>query len=136
MSAVLTPTAAPRRSLWLRWWSNHAATLALSVVVLFLSVVMTPSTGFLHLGSFTVPELCAWRRIFGIECLGCGMTRSFVFLGHGQATAAWDINHLGPLLYAIVLFQLPYRTILLARGPSRRDRAREARRLAHSAQGA
>ena len=125
-----SPAPQPYRSVWTRWWSGHVVTLGLATLVLVLSVGMTPSTGFLDLGGVTIPELCAWRRLFGIECLGCGMTRSFVFMGHGDVRAAWDMNHIGPILFTVTALQLPYRAVRLWWGPTARDRAREARRAA------
>lgn len=99
--------------------TGHAITLVLSIGVILLSVIITPSTGYLDLFGVTIPELCSWKILFGVECLGCGMTRSFVFIGHGDPRAAWEMNHLGPVLYAIVLFQIPYRGWLLWRRPVR-----------------
>ena len=96
-------------SRWNRLWSSDGFTLVLCSVVVLLAVVMSPSTGFLHLGGFEVPELCAWRRWFGVECPGCGMTRSFVFMGHGSIAAAWGMNKIGPPLFLLVASQIPYR---------------------------
>lgn len=115
-----------RPGFWSRWYAGHVVTLVASVAVLTLSFIITPSTGFLDLQGITIPELCAWRRFFGIECLGCGLTRSFVFIGHGDWQAAWDMNRIGPFLYALVAFQVPYRAFRLWR-PTQRDRQRAAR---------
>jgi hypothetical protein len=87
----------------------------LSVVVVALSVLMTPSTGYLELFGVTVPELCTWRRWFGVECPGCGMTRSFVFMGHLDPWAAFGMNKLGPFLFAVTAAQIPLRAWTLYR---------------------
>jgi hypothetical protein len=56
-----------------------------------------------------LPELCSFRRMTGMECAGCGMTRCFISLGHGDVPGAWNYNPSGILLYGIVLFQIPFR---------------------------
>ena len=43
-----------------------------------------------------VPELCTLRKVLGIRCPGCGLTRSFVFMGHGEWWTALRMNWLGP----------------------------------------
>jgi len=102
-------------SAWDKWWVSDAFTLGLSTLIIGLAVVMTPSTGFLHLGPLEIPELCTWRRWFGISCPGCGMTRSFVFMGHGQPLAAWDMNKIGPFLFLAIASQIPYRAWRIGR---------------------
>jgi len=62
-----------------------------------------------------LPELCTMRRTTGVACPGCGMTRSFVSLAHGQLAAAWSYHPAGPLLFVLVAFQLPWRTAQLWR---------------------
>jgi hypothetical protein len=56
-----------------------------------------------------MPELCSFRRFTGMDCAGCGMTRCFISLGHGDVAKAWSYNPAGILLYAMVLFQIPFR---------------------------
>ncbi len=43
------------------------------------------------------------------------MTRSFVSLAHAQWADAWRFNPVGFLFFAIVVFQIPYRILQLAR---------------------
>jgi hypothetical protein len=47
-----------------------------------------------------LPSLCPFHNWTGIPCPGCGMTRSFVSLAHGQIGAAFEYHPLGPLLFA------------------------------------
>lgn len=49
------------------------------------------------------PVICLFRRVTGAPCPGCGMTRSFCALGHGQWRAALGYHPLGPALYAVML---------------------------------
>ncbi len=59
-----------------------------------------------------LPATCMSRRIFGISCPGCGLTRSFVALAHGDIRMAIDANVMGPMLFIICWLQIPYRIFL------------------------
>lgn len=41
---------------------------------------------------------CAFKRVFGIACPGCGMTRSIVLALDGDVALAFAANPAGPLL--------------------------------------
>jgi hypothetical protein len=43
--------------------------------------------------------LCPFRALTGLLCPGCGMTRAFCALGHGELMRAIHFNALSPLLY-------------------------------------
>lgn len=88
--------------------------LGVSTVITVLSVVLTPSDSALQLFGWTVPPLCLFKALFDLECWGCGLTRSFTYMGHGQLDAAWAMHKLGPGLYALVALQMPYRALRLA----------------------
>ncbi len=55
------------------------------------------------------PTLCLFKRILGIECLGCGMTRAMSRLLHGDLAGALVFNRL-----VVVIF--PLWVVSLARG--------------------
>jgi hypothetical protein len=57
----------------------------------------------------TLPGTCTFRIWFGSGCPGCGLTRCFVSLAHGDVAGAWSFNPAGILLFGIVLAQIPYR---------------------------
>jgi hypothetical protein len=40
------------------------------------------------------PVLCVWRQLFGVECIGCGLTRAFVLLVAGDWAGALAENPL------------------------------------------
>ncbi len=61
------------------------------------------------------PGVCTFKRLVGIDCPGCGMTRSFVSLAHGQWAQAWRYNPVGFLFFPVVAFQIPYRIVQLTR---------------------
>ena len=56
-----------------------------------------------------VPDTCLSRRVLGVSCPGCGLTRSFVALAHGNPASAFRFNPMGPVLFLICLAQVPYR---------------------------
>jgi hypothetical protein len=46
------------------------------------------------------PILCPFRLITGLPCPGCGLTRSWVYLAHGQLGDALRANPFGFLTFA------------------------------------
>ena len=50
-----------------------------------------------------LPAFCPFYRLTGLPCPGCGLTRAFVCLGHGQVLAALHWHPLGWVLYALCL---------------------------------
>src|SRR5262245_42705428 len=39
--------------------------------------------------SVPLPETCGSKIFFGMECPGCGLTRSFISISHGDFAEAW-----------------------------------------------
>ncbi|HEV3120150.1 MAG TPA: DUF2752 domain-containing protein [Gemmataceae bacterium] len=68
------------------------------------------------LPDYPLPPTCLSRECFGVRCPGCGLTRSFVHLAHGNWSAAWQAHRLGWLLMAALLAQFPYRIVAMIRG--------------------
>jgi len=68
--------------------------------------------------AWPLPEMCASRTWLHVECPGCGLTRSFVYLAHSDLNASWRMHRLGWLLALAVVAQLPYRLLGLATGNS------------------
>ena len=86
--------------------------------VVLLSIVLGVNGGrqvTIPLTDIPMPGLCTFKRMTGLDCPGCGLTRSFISLGHGDVLQAWAYNPAGPLMYAVVLFQIPYRVLQLWR---------------------
>ena len=44
---------------------------------------------------------CLNKKIFGIDCMGCGLQRSVVLLAQGEFTAAFKMY---PAIYTLVFF--------------------------------
>jgi len=97
---------------------SHGTLLALALGVLVASAVLQvrpPREVVVPLLGWSLPETCLTHRMTGLDCPGCGMTRSFIALAHFDLAAAWRFNAAGVFLFAVVLFQLPFRTLQLWR---------------------
>lgn len=92
--------------------------LSIAVAVVFLAIVLQvrpdQRVAFRPLANFPVPGLCLSQSWFGIACPGCGLTRSFIYLAHGDWQAAWKVHRLGWLVASTTVFQIPYRSACLA----------------------
>jgi hypothetical protein len=96
----------------------HRTILLLCAGIVVLSMILSVRSGtrvLLPVVGTPLPELCMMKRWTGAGCPGCGMTRCFISLGHGDLAAAWSYNPAGLWFFAIVLFQIPYRAAQLWR---------------------
>ena len=116
MEAGVTAAAAERIRRARR--STDRWLLVLSLGVVLASVVLTPSTEAVSLFGWTVPPLCVFSALFDLECFGCGLTRSFTYMGHGDVRGALELHLLGPILYILVVAQVPLRSWRLWRDRS------------------
>jgi hypothetical protein len=106
----------PRRSR-----TDHLWILAAALTALVGSFVLQPSgTGNLCLHApvlnvkVILPDTCFSRRVLGVSCPGCGLTRSFVAMARGDFAGSFSYNPMGPVLFIICLAQVPYRIIQYA----------------------
>lgn len=98
--------------------SHHWVFLGLSVFVLTAAAVLRlqgDERVVVPMLGLPLPDTCYFRRLFGIGCPGCGLTRCFICLSHGDFSRAWQFNPGGYLCFAIVAFQLPYRILQIWR---------------------
>jgi uncharacterized protein DUF2752 len=115
-------------------WLYHGIWLVLPAAAIGLSLVLTIRDArevLLPIVNQPLPELCSFRRITGLDCAGCGLTRSFISIGHGRLAEAWHYHPAGLLLYAIALFQIPWQSVQLWR----LSRGQNALRVGNSANG-
>lgn len=71
--------------------------------ILFLTILCM--TGFFIFGN---DELCVQKRIFGVPCPGCGMTRAFLAFFRGDMQAAFFFHPLFwlvPFIFIVVIMQ-------------------------------
>ncbi len=79
------------------------------MAVVVLSVVLEPAAEAVRLFGWEVPPLCVFKATLGIECWGCGLTRAFTHMGHADPAAAFARHRMGPVLYLVVVAQIPLR---------------------------
>jgi len=95
-----------------------AVVLVLSAGVLAASFALGVKGGACEsvtVAGIPLPSTCFLRPVAGLDCPTCGLTRSFVNLAHGRLGAACADHRLGPALFLVFVFQVPYRTFRLAR---------------------
>ncbi len=101
---------------------RHWEMLAVGVVVLTLACCLRLNgNGNVEapLGEgLKLPPLCMSRAWFGVECPGCGLTRSFVALAEGDIARSLSFHRVGWLMALAVAVQVPYRLYELS-GPRR-----------------
>ncbi len=100
-----------------------------SVIWLFGALVLIVTSLLLKAGDgrqvvvrgldVALPESCASYRLLGINCPGCGLTRTFVAVSDGRLGDAMNLNPVGVVGYFFVLVQIPLAAIhflMLTRG--------------------
>jgi len=106
--------------------SNSAATRTMRdyhlVILIFAMSVVTAAFALQLDGvagvrsswpSFRLPPLCASHAILGVDCPGCGLTRSFIALASGHFEQSFRFHRVGWLVALAVLLQIPYRIYAL-----------------------
>ncbi|MEW4455024.1 DUF2752 domain-containing protein [Bremerella sp. JC817] len=103
-------------------WTFHVMMLAVGLSITTASFLLTidgPTNVVLPWLNIPLPPTCAMQRTTGIDCPGCGLTRSFISLADGDLSASLAFNPAGILMFAMIAFQIPYRVAQiwrLARG--------------------
>lgn len=102
--------------------AEHALYLALASLVVGLAFALgVPGEGeasgkvMVPLLNVPMPSLCQFKNLTGIDCPGCGMTRAFIRIAHGQIVSAWWLNPASYVLFAFIAAQIPYRAVQLWR---------------------
>lgn len=98
---------------------HHWTMLLLSMAVIVCALLLRPQSSdrlaFIGWPDAPLPELCVSRSLFGIECPGCGLTRSFCALARGDLAGSLGFHRVGWLLALAVVLQMPYRIYELIR---------------------
>ena len=93
----------PARGKWLGY-------LGFLLAVVCAAITMRPASngGLVVRGlDWRLPPSCWTRTWLGLECPGCGATRSFVFAASGDWRTAWEMHPAGTLLFGLILLQIP-----------------------------
>lgn len=114
MSATQPPIVATAVAQPSRWLGNCDWIATVWMVGGFLCVALA---SVMHVGenrrvympgaSDPVPELCTIYIRFGIDCPGCGLTRTFIHMAHGQFLSAWQTNPVAILVFLFACLQIP-----------------------------
>jgi hypothetical protein len=123
-ASVVSPSvSAGGRSRYERWprWIVLGLCLGIVLLSMLLSLGSEPGQGLLPVVNRPLPPLCQMKMFTGIDCPGCGLTRSFIALGHGQWRDSFRFNPAGPLWFVFLALQIPYQALQLHR-ISRRKR--------------
>lgn len=78
--------------------------------ILLAAGLLRPGEGrtvLLPLIDRAVPETCTMQRSLGVDCPGCGLTRSFIHMARGNVRRAWGLHPIGVFLFIYVFLQLP-----------------------------
>lgn len=104
---VVPAFAAPQADVWF-----HLVLLLLSSGVLILAAILRVQDSeqvVVPWIEVSVPGSCSYRLLLGIPCPGCGLTRCFVSLAHGDLLKAWQYNAVGVFFFVLVVLQIPFR---------------------------
>ncbi|MFH1615860.1 MAG: DUF2752 domain-containing protein [Planctomycetota bacterium] len=87
---------------------HHIIIIVVCTTVLAASVLLQPNDIGLYLFGCKWPVHCLLNHLFGIKCALCGLTRSFSAMSKADFNNAFRLHHIGPVLYAYILLQIPY----------------------------
>lgn len=68
-------------------------------ILLPIALLLVP-TSWLERG----PSLCLIRRVFGVRCPGCGMTRAISSIVHGKFRQAYRYNRLVVIVFPLLSY--------------------------------
>lgn len=89
----------------------HLLVLTICLGLIGVALVLDPAesvgriAGAVTLAGHHLPEVCAFKRVTGLPCPGCGLTRSWVAALHGQVAASLAFHRLGWLVLLYVALQ-------------------------------
>ncbi len=96
----------------------HWILLCLASTILIMSAVFSVSgetqVDLPWIGQ-ALPGMCQMKNVTGLDCPGCGLTRCFISLAHGDVSRAWHFNPAGIMVFLLVAAQVPYRAMQIWR---------------------
>jgi len=110
--------------------NRHVAYLFLGLMVPLLGSVLVvqerEQIAFRFAPETPLPATCLSRSLLGIRCPACGLTRSIVYLTHGQLATSLEMHRLGWVIFFLIVAQVPLRIWCLASGAAPVLRSRTA----------
>lgn len=90
---------------WLLWLIVSASIVGTAAALDYREprAIVVPGVGF------QLPQMCSAKRMFGIDCPGCGLTRSFVLAADGQLARAFAAHGVGTVAFVLLVLQIPLR---------------------------
>jgi len=83
--------------------------VAVAVTAVAMALEVRDERVVLPIGKLPLPESCWYKRLTGVGCPGCGLTRCVICLFHGEYFRAWQFNPGGYVFFAMLVCQFPYR---------------------------
>lgn len=104
--------AGPENAQVIPQWLNLASIVWFGGISFLLAASALLSVGddrevILPFVNLPLPETCSTQSRLGIDCPGCGLTRSFIHIVHGDIAAAWQLNWVSIFVFGYVVAQLP-----------------------------
>lgn len=100
---------------WERHWPILLLTVGMGAALVLLEIRSGGGVGLRGGGFPELPAVCLSRRLFGVDCPGCGLTRSLVSLARGDLAASWSYHRLGWAVALAILIQFFFRIFVLVR---------------------
>ena len=96
-----------------RWeLRHHTAILMLALAVLVAAACLRRTdhdTVALPWAKVDLPDVCMLHRVTAIPCPGCGLTRGTLAMMQGDWSDAVDYNLASPIMFLLIVGQIPYR---------------------------
>ena len=101
-----------------RHWTMLLISCGVMALAFVLEVRPDQRVALPSASQYPMPETCMSRQLFGLHCPGCGLTRSLIYLAHGDWQTSLAMHRLGWVMAVAILLQFPYRISCLRHGSS------------------
>jgi len=91
--------------------------LTACIFLILGAIVLSPpetQSGAITLGPMSLPQVCTFKRITGLPCPGCGLTRSITAALHGNIPLSLKLHKLGLVTVLYILLQFLLSVMILA----------------------
>ena len=97
----------------------HLFIFLLCILILLFSLILSFENGnSIYISGFEQYNyfgFCLFKQVTGVQCPSCGLTRSFILIGHFKILEALSFNMVGIFMYILVILQIPYRVLLISK---------------------